>query len=110
MRNITQPLIEFQPQKVEILSIIPMEGRGALRAYVNVRIGPLIINDFRIVKEPNKRAWVSLPVQAWKTEYGTTKYRTIVSIEDENLKQHITIAILQAWEKQGDHTNGDSTK
>jgi len=73
-----------QTENIEILCITPVEGRGSLRAFVSIKIGTFIISDCRVIQEPSKKAWFSLPVLSYKTQYGTTQYRTLVQILDEN--------------------------
>lgn len=95
---------------IEILSITPIEDRGSLRGFVNIRLGDLIINDCRIIQEPSKKAWFSLPVLSYKTRYGTTQYRTLVQILDEKLKNEISQVVLDAWENNNRRNNGTQHK
>ncbi|GEM_PF-973630 len=95
---------------IETLSITPVEGRGSLRAFVNIRIGDLIIHDCRIIQELGKKPWFSLPVLSYKNQYGTTQYRTLVQILDENLKNEISQVVLSTWEKTIGDCNGKNTK
>lgn len=102
MKQYNESFPEFQRTPVvEILSITSVEDRGSLRAFVNIRFGDLIINDCRIIQEPSKKAWFSLPVLSYKTQYGTTQYRTLIQIIDEKLKNEISQAVLSAWENNG---------
>jgi len=84
---------------IKVLSISQVEGRGALRAYVDIQVGDLVVKDCRIIKENEKAPWFSLPVITWKTEQGTYRYRAIIEIKDQNLKNEVSRAALQAWEK-----------
>lgn|SRR5574341_1492004 len=96
--------------KLEVLSITPVEGRGSLRAFVNIRCDDLVINDCRIIQEPGKKPWFSLPVLSYKTQYGTTQYRTLVQILDEHLKNRISEAVLSTWENSKGEYIGKHTK
>ncbi len=101
------PITKYKgPQNIKVVEISPVENRGALRAFVNIRLGDLIINDCRIIQEPGKKAWFSFPVLSYKTQYGTIQYRTIVQISDEHLKNQISKAVLSAWENKNGESNG----
>lgn len=97
-------------EDVEILSITPVEGRGSLRAFVNLRIGDLIINDCRIIQEIGKGPWFSMPVLSYRDEHGTNRYRTIVQVINENLKNKISQAVLDAWRNNNRRNNGNQHK
>jgi hypothetical protein len=43
--------IDFKRQNIKIISITPVEGRGSLRAFVNLQVGFFIIHDCRIIQE-----------------------------------------------------------
>lgn len=109
-KSSTYPQSGLQNNELEVLSITPVEGRGSLRAFVNLRLGDLILNDCRVIQEPGKHAWFSLPVLSYKTQYGTTQYRTFIQIVDENLKNRISEAVLSAWENKRGESNGKSPK
>lgn len=94
-------------REVEVLSITPVENRGSLRAFVNIRVGVFILNGCRIVQEDGKKAWISLPVLSYKDEYGTTQYKTLVQILDENLKNQISKAVLLLWENTKGGSDGN---
>lgn len=100
MRILSYPQQQLQDprNKIEILSITPVKDRGSLRAFLNIRVGDLMVNDCRIIQETGKRAWFSLPVLSYKTQHGTIQYRTLVQILDEKLKNEISRAALSAWE------------
>jgi len=84
---------------IKILSVSPVVDRGALKAFVEIQVGDFIFTDCRVIKENGKAAWVSMPVLSYKNENGTTRYKTLVQISDKNLKNAISWAVLQAWEK-----------
>jgi len=90
---------------IKVLSISQVEGRGALRAYVDIQVGDLVVKDCRIIKENEKAPWFSLPVITWKTEQGTYRYKTIVEIKDKTLKNEIAQTVIKAWENNGEEIN-----
>jgi DNA-binding cell septation regulator SpoVG len=96
--------------KIEILSITRVADRGSLRAFLNIRLGDLIINDCRIIQETGKRAWFSLPFLTYKTQYGTTQYKSLVQILNEKRKNEISHVAIYAWENTKGEANGKRPK
>lgn len=92
----------FSDDEIKVVSISPVENRGALKAFANIQVGPLTIVDCRIVQDRDAKPRVSMPVLSYKDPQGTTYYRTFVKIEDENLKNEITQAVLRAWGNNGE--------
>ncbi len=97
-RKINQSGDSTKGSQVEVLSITHVENRGSLRAFVNIRIGDLLIYDCRIIQENGKKAWVSMPVLTYNVQDGKPKYKPSVQITDEKLKNEISEAVLKAWE------------
>lgn len=86
---------------IEVVEITPLTDRGALKAYVTIRAGKCIINDCRIIKERNKKPWLSMPVLSYKDKFGTTHYRNLIRFLDEGYNNDITKAALSAWLNKG---------
>ncbi len=101
---------QLQDRNIGILSITPVEGHGALLAFVNIRLGALVFNDCRIFRETGKRAWFSFPALSYKNQYDTTNYRTFVQVLDEHLKNQISEAVLSTWGNSIGGSNGEHTK
>jgi len=95
----------FSDDEIKVVSISPVENRGALKAFANIQVGPLTIVDCRIVQDRDAKPRVSMPVLSYKDPQGTTHYRTFVKIEDENLKNEISRAVLKAWENNDGEIN-----
>jgi DNA-binding cell septation regulator SpoVG len=94
----------YEP-KIEILDVTPVEGRGALKAYMRIRVGCFTFNDCRLIKKQGRTPWLSMPVLSYKTQYGTVHYKQLVVIEDTKLKNELSEAVLAAWKKRGEETN-----
>jgi len=90
---------------IKVLSISQVEGRGALRAFVNIQVGPFTIVDCRVVQEDGKKPWLSMPALSFKDPQGTMHYKTLINIKDKNLKNEISRAVLKAWENYGGEIN-----
>ena len=95
--------------EIKIVSISPIENRGALKAFVHIQVGPFSITDCRIVQDNGAKPWVSMPALSYKDPQGTIHYKTLIKIEDKKLKNEISQAVLQAWENNGGEIN-ESTK
>ncbi|HEX3037277.1 MAG TPA: septation protein SpoVG family protein [Thermodesulfobacteriota bacterium] len=108
MRHSSQSTFKFQEiPSVEVLSISPVEGRGSLRAFVNIQLGTLVINDCRIIQENGKKTWFSFPVLSYKTQFGAIQYKTLVQILDEKIKREVSRVVLEIWEKKERSKNGE---
>lgn len=82
-------------RRIKILEIRQIDN-GNLKAFVKLKIGEIVFHDFRIIKQPNQRAWVSAPISTWVDETGKTRYKTIVEFPQE-LKREISEAVLNAY-------------
>jgi hypothetical protein len=85
--------------EIKVIEIRFLNDGRPLKAFADVQVGDWIIHDWRIIKHDGQRAWVSVPQASWKDRDGKIKYRALLSIPGE-LKQHIEVAILSAWEKE----------
>ena len=91
--------------EIKIISISPVENRGALKAFVNIQVGPFTIVDCRVVQDSGSKPWVSMPVLSYKDDQGTTRYKTLVQIMNKNLKNEVSRAVIQAWENNDGEIN-----
>lgn len=81
---------------VEVISLDFVE-KGNLKAFADVKIGKsLRIFGFRIVQQPNQKAWVSPPQRTYEGKDGQPKYAPICELSGE-LKAEVEHAILAAW-------------
>jgi hypothetical protein len=91
--------------KILKLKLMPDDGRP-LKALVDVQLGDLIIYAWRVIKQGNGRAQVSVPQVSWRDQGGRVRYQALLSIPGE-LKQRIDVAILSAWEREFEHGRMD---
>jgi len=81
---------------IEIKEVRPMEGMGNLRAFVTVRFdGNILIRDFRIIQQPEQRAWVSPPQVAFERD-GKRRWYPVITFPPK-LKAEIDRVILASW-------------
>lgn len=83
--------------KIEVLELRAVQ-RGNLKALASVRLGDIVIHDFRVVQQPGQRAWVGEPAASWETETGGRAYRLVVELP-KPLRKEIERAVLDAWEE-----------
>jgi DNA-binding cell septation regulator SpoVG len=81
--------------KIQVEKVIPLSGTGSLKAFATVRLGAIVIHDFRIIQQAGKDAWVS-PPQKEVNKDGARKWFPIVELSDE-LRKIVEFKILEAW-------------
>ncbi len=84
--------------EIRVLKIKKIE-KGALQAFVDVQIGQVQIKGFRVVKQPDQSAWVSVP-QTEQVKSGEKRYFNLIELPND-LKRKVQDAVLAAWEDQG---------
>ena len=84
--------------EIRVIKIKKIE-KGALQAFAEVQIGQVQIKGFRVVKQPNQSAWVSVP-QVEYVKDGEKRYFNLIDLPND-LKRKVQDAVLVAWEKQG---------
>jgi DNA-binding cell septation regulator SpoVG len=75
-------------------------SRGNLQGFADVAFGTfLIIRDFRIVRQPGQRPWVSPPTREWQGEDGKRHFAPLVELSGD-LKGRVEQAVLAAWQAE----------
>ena len=88
-----EPISISPTDQIEVLDLVHISDRDAVRAKCKVRIGPIIISDVRIV----------LPVLAsrvfvgWPSRKDGDTWRSLVTILSPTLEQSIHDAVVDAW-------------
>ena len=91
--------------EIEILDLRVIESGKSLKAFADVRIGNILIRDFRIVKEDGKRPHVKAPFSTYKDQKGQIKFRPIIDLPDE-VRGEVDLAILNAYRREKEKDNG----
>ena len=82
---------------IEVLAIRKLDGKSSVKAFVDVRVGGLILKGGKIVCQEGQRSWYATP--SVKTDPG---WQQIVEIVSKALRERITDAVLEAWDaKEG---------
>lgn len=90
--------------EIKVLKIVRLQGTGVLRGFVDIALGSLVVNDWRIIQRQNEPLQVSYPLVSYKDKSGVLRYRSLLSVPSQ-LKQSIDLQILLAWKQEG-QTNG----
>jgi DNA-binding cell septation regulator SpoVG len=84
---------------ITVEQIKSISGAGNLRGFATINIaGKVRVSDCRIIQQPGKEAWVSMPSRAYDKD-GQRKWAPIVEIVDEKLKDEIGQAVLAEYAK-----------
>lgn len=94
-----------RPAAIEVIKVKPLENGGNLKAFASVRVGAVVIHSVRIIQEPGKRAWCSMP----QSKSGE-RYFPIVEIESEGLRNRIREAVLEHWNSIKDFRASDGDR
>ncbi len=79
---------------ITVIKIQPLTHTGNLRAFADVKIGPVEIKGFRVIQQPGQKAWVSVPQQ--QSREG--RYFNMVDFDDMALLDRVRATVLSAWE------------
>jgi hypothetical protein len=90
--------------KVEIISIKHCEsGLGNVKAFATIKIGPLIINDFKVVQQPGYRSYVASPQTSYVNKHtGKIVYKNLLVYPDD-WKEQINTAVMGAYNNDCPH-------
>ena len=89
---------------IEVIEIRLLNGDRPLKAFADVKMGNIIIREFRIIKENGKRPWVATPQISWKDTDGKIKYKTVITLPDE-LKGELDRIILNRFTEEMEKKN-----
>lgn len=98
-------------ETVKVIEIRPTQKPGSLRAFVDVRIGNMMITDFRIFQENGGKARVEVPMTTWRDPIThELRFKPVVTLPGE-LMGRVQAEILSCYfryyramdAKQNDH-------
>jgi DNA-binding cell septation regulator SpoVG len=87
----------FRP---EVVSLKSLTNTGSLRALASVRVGRVVIHDFRLVQQQGQRAFVQPPQRSWVQD-GTVRYGGPLVEFPPDILEKIAAVILQRAEADG---------
>ena len=94
--------------EVKVIEIRPLGDGRPLKAFVDIQLGSVVIRDFRVMKENEKRLYVKVPFSTYKDQTGQLKFRPILVLPDE-VRGQIDLAILNAYQREMEKRNGQPT-
>ena len=83
---------------LRILDIRLQDNGKPFKALVDIKLGELIIRDFRVIQQDGHKAYVTMPQSSWRGPGGRIQYKTLIVMSDE-LKWKIDSAILAEYQK-----------
>lgn len=89
----------------EVVDLRLTDNAGSLRAYATVRIGPLLVHDFRIIQQAGQAVWVSVPQKVWNTPQGERKFSPLLELPAD-WKQPLADAVIAAWREHEQQQQG----
>lgn len=91
--------------EIEILDLRLIGSGKFLKAFADVKLGDIVIRDFRIMKENGNRPYVKAPFSTYKDQKGRLKYRPIIILPDE-VRGEVDLQILNAFRREKEQING----
>jgi DNA-binding cell septation regulator SpoVG len=99
--------METKRVEIEVLEVRLVDSEKT-KAFVDLRIGDLVIRDFRVMKENGKRPFVRAPFSTYRDQTGHLNFRQIVVLPDE-VRGKIDLAILNAYHREMEKKDGKAT-
>ena len=90
--------------EVRVIEIRLLSDGRPLKAFADVQLGSVVIRDFRVMKENDKRLYVKVPFSTYKDQTGQLKFRPIIVLPDE-VRGEIDLAILNAYQREMEKSN-----
>jgi DNA-binding cell septation regulator SpoVG len=76
---------------IEVLAIRRLDGRSTVKAFVDVRIGGIILKGCKIVEQNGQKPWLATP--SVKTGHG---WQNVVELS-KPLRDAATAVVLERW-------------
>lgn len=86
--------------QIKVSRVQHLTTGSSLKAFCSVELGPLTINDVKVIQQPGKEPWVAMPSREYQDGEGNRKFAPVVEIADGSLKDDLTQAVLAAWKSQ----------
>jgi DNA-binding cell septation regulator SpoVG len=78
--------------QIEILAIRRLDGESTVKAFIDIRLGGVVIKGAKVVKQDDRAAWLAMP--AVKLTHG---WANTVELS-KPLREKATEIALAAWE------------
>ena len=95
--------------ELKILNVRLLKNGKPLKAFADIQLSNgWIIKDFRIIQQPEQKAYVVAPQTAWKGPQGKPNFKPIISMPNA-VKWQLESAILTEYQKAKEETNEKTT-
>jgi len=91
---------------IQVLDIRFMQSHKSTLAFCDVRMGELIIRDFRVMQNGG-RPYVKAPFQTYKNSAGEIQFRQIIDLPVE-VRGQVDTAILSAFYRMKERCGGET--
>ena len=100
MKPTPQPYQPSKPAPSIQVEDVRLVDKGSLKAFVSIVIGNgFKIHGLRVIEQPGKKAWVSLPQTETTAPDGTKKYWPVVEVPDR-VKRVVDDVVLRAFQEK----------
>lgn len=85
--------------QVEVLRFKPFtRNNSSLRAFVDIQLGGVTINDCRIIQQDGQKAWLSMPQKEVPQPDGKKNYYPLVKLS-ERLEKIVNEIVIFKWQE-----------
>lgn len=92
---------------VEVVEVRRTWKPGSLRAFADVKIGNMMVTDFRIFQEDGGRARVEVPMAIWRdTKTRALRFKPVITFPDD-LMGRIQTEILSCYHRAMEQKQDD---
>ena len=92
---------------VRVIGIRPTRKPGPLRAFADVRIGNMMVTDFRIFQEDGGRARVEVPMATWRdNKTRELRFKPIITLPGD-LMGRVQTEILSSYYRAMEERHND---
>jgi len=92
--------------KIGILDLRLMPGGRTLKAFADILINDIRVNDFRIL-QTNGRVYVKAPFTTYKNKAGEIAFRQIIHLPDEVRGRIDTMLLSEYYHRERERTDGE---
>ncbi len=83
----------------EVIDLYPVTEAGSLRAYLSIKIGPLVVHKWRLIQQDGQAAWLSPPQEIWTDQAsGERRFKTLLDVPRE-WKPALANVAVAAWQE-----------
>jgi DNA-binding cell septation regulator SpoVG len=78
---------------IEVQSIRALDGSSTVKAFIDIRVGGVLIRGAKIIQQPGQAAWCGMP--GVKTEHGG--WVDVVALSP-SLRERVNEVAVAAWQ------------